>query len=64
MIPKRSAPWSTQMKRPCYANAPGCHPEPDRGTQHWCAKLSGHDGEHVCRCGMKFKRDVVLTMPT
>jgi hypothetical protein len=38
------APWDTPIGRPCYANAPGCPPSPDRGAQHWCGGECGHTG--------------------
>jgi hypothetical protein len=47
--------WETELKRPCYANAPGCAAGPGHGTQHWCTGERGHSGPHVCSCGQEFQ---------
>jgi hypothetical protein len=53
--PQPTAPWSTQLQRPCYVNAPGCRGV-GRGPQHWCTGERGHTGAHLCFCGEEFAR--------
>src|SRR6476659_6848539 len=54
--------WETEIKRPCYVSAPGCPPQPGRGTQHWCTGERGHRSSNIARgCAARRTRDAATT---